>query len=149
MTDLALLWQADRFGADLALDGGSLATDDGLRTAIVMSLFTDARALDDDPLPAPEDRRGWWGDALPQVQGDRIGSRLWLLSREKRLASVLERARGYAVEALNWLIEDGIATAVDVSAEIVGDATLGLQVIITRPAGPGRQHFDFVWEATA
>ncbi len=149
MTDVALIWQNDLWSADVALERGALLTDDGLRTAIIVSLFTDARARDDDPLPSPGDRRGWWGDALPEADGDRIGSRLWLLAREKRLSSVLGRAQDYASEALAWLVDDGIASKVDVSAELIGEATLGLQVEITRPAGPGRQRFDFVWEATA
>lgn len=64
MTDIALAWDNALFAADLAIEGGRLVTDDGLRTAILISLFTDARANDDDPLPEPgADRRGWWGDA--------------------------------------------------------------------------------------
>lgn len=149
MTDLALRWDNVAFGADLALDGASLASDDGLKTAIIVSLFTDARARDDDPLPAPGDRRGWWGDAQPGITGDRIGSRLWLLNREKRLASVVARARDYAREALAWLIADGIAQAIEVEAAAIGDQTLAIGVIITRPDGPGRQRFDFTWERTA
>lgn len=149
MTDLALRWDTDLWGADLALDGAALATDDGLRTAIIISLFTDARARDDDPLPAEGDRRGWWGDALPQVAGDAIGSRLWLLAREKKLPSVVQRARDYAAEALAWLIADGIVRTVEVEAEAQGADRLAFGVVITRPTGPGRQRFDFVWEATA
>lgn len=149
MTDLALRWDNELFGADLALDGAALATDEGLRTAVIVSLFTDARARDDDPLPAEGDRRGWWGDAVPAVPRDRIGSRLWLLSREKRLQSVVARAHDYAAEALAWLVDDGIVASVQVEAEAIGDQTLGLRVEIVRPGGPGRQRFDFVWEATA
>lgn len=149
MTDLALRWDNAVFGADLALDGAGLATDDGLKTAIIISLFTDARARDDDILPAESDRRGWWGDSLPERTGDTIGSRLWLLSREKRLPSALARARDYAREALAWLIEDGIANSVEVQAEAIGEQLLGIAVDIVRPGGPGRQRFDFVWDATA
>lgn len=149
MTDLALFWTNAKWQADLGLDGAALATDDGLQTAIIVSLFTDARARDDDPLPAPEDRAGWWGDAVAPIAADRIGSRLWLLRREKRLASVVARAREYAAEALAWLTEDGVAEKVEVFAEAVGDQTLAIEVFITRPGGPGRQRFDFTWEATA
>lgn len=75
-----------------------LQGDDGLMTAVIISLFTDARAHDDDPLPdervgVSSDRRGWWGDCLPDAQGEQtlesIGSRLWLLWREKDLDSVV------------------------------------------------------------
>ena len=107
------------------------------------------RAEADDPLPAPGERGGWWGDALSPIAGDRIGSRLWLLAREKRLASVVARAREYVNEALAWLIEDGVAKAVDVNAEAQGAHTLAFEVFVTRPDGPGRQRFDFTWEETA
>jgi phage gp46-like protein len=149
MTDLALRWSNAAWSADLFLDGARLATDDGLQTAIIVSLMTNRRADADDPLPAPGERGGWWGDVLAGAAGDRIGSRLWLLAREKRLQSVIARAREYVIEALAWLIEDGVARTVEVSAEAQGEQTLAFGVFITRPEGPGRQRFDFTWEATA
>ena len=62
MTDIALSWDNAAWRADIGLARGDLATDDGLRTAVLISLFTDAPARDDDPLPAPGYRGGWWGD---------------------------------------------------------------------------------------
>ena len=67
------------------------------------------------------------------ASGDRIGSRLWLLSREKQLAGVLDRARHYAEEALAWLVEDGVATAVSVTASSPRSGWLALEVTITLP----------------
>lgn len=113
----------------ISLTGPDLAADDGLRTAVLVSLFTDCRAEADDELPAGDgDRRGSWDD--PER-----GSRLWLLSREKQTARTLERAREYAEEALAWLVEDGIARAVTVTAEWVRTGVLGLRVVIERAAG--------------
>lgn len=149
MTDIALAWDSPRWRADVSIVAGDLSRDDGLRTAVILSLFTDAPARDDDVLPPGADRRGWWGDALATIPGTVTGSRLWLLSRSKQLASVLERARGYATEALQWLVDDGIASDVDVVASVPRDGVLGLSIAITRPAGPGRQVYDFLWEATA
>ena len=153
MTDIAIRYQGltiSELAFDLALDGSRLATDDGLATAIIVSLFSDARAKDDDVLPSPgADRRGWWGDALPAIAADRLGSRLWLLAREKRLSSVVQRARTYAQEALAWLVSDGIAEKVEVEAEAQAPAVLAIGVTVTRPGGPGRQRYDFVWDATA
>lgn len=149
MTDIALIWNNDAWRADIAVVNGDLATDDGLRTAVIMSLFTNAPALPDDALPAPGDRGGWWGDALAETPGDIIGSRLWLLSREKQLGSVLNRARDYAREALQWLLDGKIAASVDVTATNPQEGVLALNIAITRPTGPGRQVYDFIWEATA
>lgn len=134
------------FGGDWQALTPGLAEDDGLETAVIISLFTDRRAEPDDELPAGDDRRGWWGDALAEVPGDRIGSRLWLLSREKQLSRVLPKAREYALEALQWLVEDGVALAVDVTAEIAGPGILGLLVEIRRPgAGPVKYRFERFW----
>ena len=149
MSDLALIWDKTGFGADVALAGGALVGDDGLETAIILSLFCDARAKPDDVLPvAGGDRRGWWGDVFGGAgNDDAIGSRLWLLSREKITGQVLVRARGYAQEALQWLIDDRIVTSLDVIAERIGMAMIGIGVIIARPDGPQRERFDFTWNA--
>lgn len=147
MTDLALIWNDELAAGDLAIEAGDLKTDAGLRTAVLVSLFTNRRAQPDDVLPADDgDRGGWWGDVSPQTSNDLIGSRLWLLAREKRLASVLVRARDYCIEALAWLIEDGVAAAVDVEVEAQA-AVLAIGVTITRPDG-GRSRFDTAWSAT-
>lgn len=142
------------FVGDFTLVGPSLDQDDGLQTAVMISLFTDRRALPGDPLPVSAqltgtpDRRGWWGDSFAEIPGDRIGSRLWLLSREKQLAAVLERAREYAFEALQWLIDDGVARAVNVTAEIVSNGVLGLAIEIVRADKPVAQYrFQRFWKA--
>lgn len=146
MTDLALFWNDETFSADVSVKDGDLATDTGLRSAILVSLFTDRRARPDDKLPYEgAERRGWWGDVADEEADDLIGSRLWLLEREKQTSQVVARAREYALEALAWLLRDGVAAALDVTAEVVAPGVLGLAVFVTRPGGPARQRFDFVW----
>lgn len=147
MSDIALRW--DVYAGDLAIAGGDLATDDGLETAVILSLFTDRRAEDTDQLPdGHTDRRGWWGDVRPVVVDDRIGSRLWLLGREKQMESVLERAREYARQALEWLLIDQVAESIDVVAEFVRAGVLGLQVDIQRPSSDTVNfRFELVWSA--
>ena len=86
-----LLWY-NGVAADLRVSGRDLLADDSLYTAVVISLFTDARARAEDELPPEldgEDRRGYWGDGL---EGESVGSRLWLLAREKDTARVRARA---------------------------------------------------------
>lgn len=156
MTDVALVWPADAFAGDLLLQDGALVSDDGLRTAILISLFSDARAPDGAELPEDgSDRRGWWGDEFAAAQfADRdsaIGSTLWLLRRAKIMPATLQRAREAAYAALAWLIRDGIASAVYVDAEAHGGSggqRLALGVTLDRPQGPGRQRWDFTWNAS-
>ncbi len=120
---------------DLAHGMSGLIKEDGLQSAVLISLLTDRRADPDDELPdddgrpkaIPSDRRGWCGDALGD---DRIGSRLWLLVREKQTEEVRQRAIFYAKEALQWLIEDRIASKVDIEAEWEGIGRLNMVITI-------------------
>jgi phage gp46-like protein len=150
VADLALQWSLDAGGADLAIESDDLASDAGLRTAVELSLFTDRRANDDDALPgADDDRRGWWADEFLQVDGDRMGSRLWLLSRSKRTPDVVPRAEQFAREALAWLLEDRVVKAVDVAARADG-VVLYLDVTITRPSGDAASfQFAHTWDGEA
>ena len=139
VNDLALLPPAplDVAGPDCGMEAGDLVAEDSLRTAVILSLFLDRRANDDDILP----NDSWWADTVAPMtdygigggsaSGDHIGSRLWLLSREKQLAGVLERARHYAEEALTWFVEDGVATAVQVTATNPRQGWLVLEVTVT------------------
>lgn len=126
---------------DLALaDGGSLVTEETLQSAVIVSLLTDRRAAPDDRLPAdarpnnpvPPDRRGWVGDAF---DNGRIGSRLWLLYREKQTEETRKRAIFYARESLQWLLDDGHVNVIEVSATWNGIGRLEIVVRLTLPTG--------------
>lgn len=146
MTDIALQWMTHH--GDVALGAADLQTDDGLDTAVLLSLFLDRRADADDGVSIDDDPRGWWGDTFADDAGDQIGSRLWLLSREKQLQNVATRARTYAEEALAWLVDDGIAASVAVQAEFIAAGTLALAVAITRPTQPPfNRQYQYVWSA--
>ena len=149
MSDIGLTWGI--YDADFTLTANDLETDEGLETAILISLFTDRRADTGDEIPdGTDDRRGWWGDGFPAIADDLIGSRLWLLSREKQLQSVLTRAEQYARESLQWLIEDRVSDQVDVTAEVVRRGVLGIQVVVHRPRKAIAEfRFDFNWQAQA
>lgn len=130
---------------------GALQKDEGLETAILISLFLNRRALPGDPVPEGADLGGWWGDSYPDVQGDQIGSRLWLLDGQKTTDENLRRAEAYAVEALQWMIADGIAAEVSATAEriIVAPAhnRLKLTIEIQRPDGL-TDPWLYVWDVT-
>ena len=100
-------------------------------TAETTLLDTWRRANADDELPASK-KYGWWGDCYAQIPNDQIGSRLWLLSRSKLTTETVNRAQEYATEALQWLIDDGVADSVQISAETEGLSMLALQIRITR-----------------
>lgn len=139
MSDIRTAFKSFESGADIALDGYQLAVDEGLETAVILSLFTNARANDDDVLPqGSTDRGGSWIDSYPLVDGDKFGSRLWLLQSEKITQEALNRAKQYAQEALAWLVQDGVASRVEVEPFIVRKyvlGVLGMRIGIYRPDG--------------
>lgn len=133
---------------DLPVRKGDLVGDDSLGTEIMVSLFTDVRAEKDELPPEYSDLRGWWADALLSMQGDEqgTGSKLWLLRRQKQLEAVLVRAEVYARSALQWLIDEGLAGAVSVTAENPAQGTLVLTVSITRSSPSVVQRVTDVWQ---
>lgn len=134
MNDIALVWKNDR--GDILQNGVDLLTDDSIMTAVIISLFTDRRALDSDVLPdGTDDRRGWWADSY---RSRPTGSRLWLLSREKTLQSVVNRTQTYAREALDWMVPAGLLRQVSCEAARVGHSRLRLSVMLVLPDGSPR-----------
>lgn len=143
MTDIALVFNEDTLTADLAINDGDLVSDNGFETAVIMSLLTDARASDDDDIPdGTDDKRGWWADAYLDRP---FGSKLWLLSRAKQLLETLVRAEYYAEQALQWLIDDGVAREVIATASYPRDGVLALLISIRRPRDIQGQ-WQRIWE---
>lgn len=150
MADAAMVMTEN--GGQLLLSGFDLARDDGLETAVIISLFTDRRASAEQiPVELPQDDlRGYWGDVSNATPSDQTGSLLWLLAREKQLPQILGRAQQYCREALAWLVEDLVATRVEVTAEFVAQGWMLLLVDIFRPTGsPVRYRFNYEWAAQA
>ena len=141
MPDIALAWNNAIGAGDICVVGADLDSDDGLSTAILLSLFSDRRVRPEELPPGVSWRRGWWGDGLNDDQ-DQIGSKLWLLHRAKRTPDLLVRARGYVREALPWLVSDGVATAVDVSTAYTPQGWLLIGISITLP-DDSRREFQF------
>ena len=116
-----------------------------LRRAVTISLFSWRRANDDDELD-DSDRQGWWGDSVPTVAGDQMGSRLWLLRRRTLVPDTFKDAKAYADEALAWMVEDGIVSAVGVTVERNGIHGMRMLVLLTEENGETLQlAFEDTW----
>jgi len=125
--DVKLLYGMEYF--DTAISDGDFVREPGLETAVVISLFTNARADATDILPDNSNsREGWWGDR-------EIGSKLWLLQRSKTQAEVAEQARQYAELALAWMVEDGIAKSLTITVAITSYDTIWITIQIQMPEG--------------
>lgn len=149
MADIALTF-SDYGGGDLVMSGQDLLRDDGLESAVLVSLFTDLRARPEQ-LPPEDDKsdlRGYWGDVVPAADGDKTGSLLWLLRREKQTAETLARAKQFCERALAWMTEDLVASSVTVATRYIGLGVMRIDIAIARPSGSKVQYrYDYEWAA--
>jgi phage gp46-like protein len=132
---------------DLKISNGALDTDAGLETAVLLSLFSDRRVSEEELPDLAESKRGYWGDMVADVEGDRFGSKLWTLARAKRVPETLRLGEDYAREALLWLVEDGIASDIFVTADFDGEISAGrwkLIIKIEKPSG-AESRFEVLW----
>lgn len=151
MADIRVVWNPDQLTGDWLLHGSALDTDNELVTAIAVSLFTHRTAEADDRLPdATAHRRGWWADHEADLLYDGatpIGSRLWLLSREKQTEETRARAEEYIREALAWVTATRLATRVDIAVEWFAHERLGAEITLYRGAADRiAVRFERLWD---
>ena len=145
MTDIALKQQDDT-SFFYGVTNSDIETDDGLETAVNISLFTDVRVSLEELPPWEKYRRGWWGDEFADIKGDKIGSKIWLLDREKLNEVTASDLKKYAKESLDWMLSDGVADSIIVSTELIVGLRIDLAISITRKSGAASP-FDFIWDA--
>ncbi len=143
--DIALIFGPGSTTADIAIDAPGLLTDKDLTTALTVSIYTDRRANADDNVDLKDDKGGWFADSFNPIRNDKIGSRLWLLKRAKLTNDTLVKAREYVLEATRWLVDDNIASTVNVVCEKLDIQTLGIQVTVQRPQGSQTFNFSYAW----
>jgi phage gp46-like protein len=143
MSDIAL-FQQDDGTVDAVLFAGDLVADESLRPAVAVSIFSDAE--NDDA--ADGDRRGYWADVLSSIQGDRTGSLIWLLAREKTTDQIPARAKRYAEQSLAWMLKDGVARSVIVASQYDDNKVLWITVEIDGPNGVQKLRFAALWAAS-
>ncbi len=154
MIDIAIIWDNEKGVGDIAFTDNDLVTTEGLETAVILSLFCDARAADDDVIPdhlRSTNKRGFWGDSTSEKDGDRVGSKLWLLARAKTEQEALDMAKLWGEEALKWMLDEDIAAKIDVEAlrggTLTGSLRIDIRVNIFRKDGEiTALEFQSAWE---
>ncbi|WP_407210407.1 phage GP46 family protein [Citrobacter portucalensis] len=119
---------------------------DPLTRALVISLFTHRRADPDDNADVP---MGWWGDTWPMVANDRYGSKLWLLQRSKLTNALVNTVRTYLRESLQWMLDDGVVSRIDIDIQRTGINELGNSIALWRRDGPVTISFNDFWSVIA
>ena len=134
----------------LLAPSGDLATGDDLATAVTVALLTDGLAEPDELLFEHDgDRRGWWADQQAGAiwNAAPIGSRLWLLEREKATESTRTRAERYIREALQPLADIGAIAGFDVALERSAVTAITGEVAVYRDGRqPIAQRFEIHWD---
>ncbi|OTQ72053.1 hypothetical protein B6C99_11560 [Gilliamella sp. N-G2] len=114
-----------------------------LYRALIISLFTFRRKNTSDESEHPY---GWWGDSYPSIANDKIGSRLYLLARSKLTNQTANFAKIYIKEAVQWMIDDGIASRIDVSVMRTDLTVLVATINIYKKDGRNEVfRFDNLW----
>jgi phage gp46-like protein len=138
------------------LPNGALDERQALATAVVVALGTDALAERDDILPDPDstDRAGWWGDLdAEEIWGGwPIGSRLWLLKRDKiadpgsQRGATVTKVDRYIREALQPFLDKRIASRLEVKVERVGLERIDAHIVIYRgPTLAVELRYQILW----
>ncbi|GBQ38913.1 phage GP46 family protein [Komagataeibacter europaeus] len=159
--DIAITWNVREARGDWPIVSSDLALDNPLKSAVMVSLFTDRVApqqpsSDDTAVgiqsptgptgAASADRRGWWGDAFADLP---IGSRLWQLRRAVKVGTraIPREIEDICSEALQWLVDDGVATSVDVAAwwNPTVRTMAEFSITITEPGNSTPRVFKFSW----
>jgi phage gp46-like protein len=144
----------------LLLNDGTLDETQALATAVIVALGTDRLADVNDELPDPDstDRRGWWGDFDAAViwNGWPIGSRLWLLHREKitsaaaQRGSTMTRVKFYIQEALQPFIDRRLATSMEVVVTRLDTQRITALVRLFRgPKTAVELQYQILWQGIA
>lgn len=137
MVDIAIV-QDNEGQFDIAMDGPDLLQDNSLHTTVLICLFTDRQAEPDDVIPdGTDNHRGYWANP-------KMGSRLWLLNRAPATLTTALRAREYCIEALQILVDIGLASSVNVETEFQAEM-LAIRIIITLADG---SRYDNVFKQT-
>ena len=153
--DILITWSNTTEGGSWSVASGGVALGNPLESAVLVSLFTDRVApiqpssLDQSvgiglPGQNGNDRRGWWGDAYATVP---IGSRLWQLARliKANASAALAEVEDVCGEALQWLIDDGVAQTVTAKATWIAPTLIGIAIAIQEPGSNTPTTFSYSW----
>jgi phage gp46-like protein len=122
------LYQKDGDGGEVDCVGGQLAMDDGLDTAVYLSLFG---GNDDDSGLDGDKPRQWWANLDEPDEARRYRSELQALLRGMPLIPAnLRRAEDAAAADLVWMTDSGLASFVSATASMPAVNTVAIQLKI-------------------
>jgi len=122
MTDV-LLYQTDDDG-EISISGGVVELSPGLETSVYLSLF----GGNEDDAGGDDQSQGWWGnDGEVQQYRSRTQN---LLRSIPPIPANLRRIEDAAKSDLSWMLSEGVASDVGVSASMPGLNRVSIVVTI-------------------
>lgn len=127
-----ILLNNDKGYYDFSIVNGDFAITNGLDTALLLSVLCEVRAAPSE-VPAPEMRRGWWGNTVLGYDNYEMGSKNWELEQARKDNVTLGLSKTYTTNSLQWLVEDNLAKEVKVdSGFTVNGINLEVNIIISQ-----------------
>lgn len=144
-TDFSVVQGEDGIYDGFLADDGDIGLTDDLFPALLVSLFTDRRAAEDEVI-SPLDRRGWLGNLLSGPADENWGSGIWLYEQSRLRDEDIEGVRVEGEQSLSWLVDEDIATSVEArtTARHARRQCLIDVLIRTREGDVVQQSFDVV-----
>jgi phage gp46-like protein len=142
----------DGAGFDFTHDGNDIVLNDGLVTALIHSLFRDARAPEGS-IPREEDPRGHWTSVIDRDAPD--GSLIWLLSREKITPDMPYRVVEILEKSCAWMIPIQTGPAAPVLSVTArankseGRGRVDAELILTLSHAPRERRFHLIYDSQA
>ena len=129
MTDMALLNSLG--GGDIKIINGDSIPDNGLETAVFITLFgSDLR------------NEGFYGDAYSTFEAEKLNGDFQKLLSEPITSSNLLRLEDSAKKDLDWMIRDGLVSEIIVSIIVLGINKIKITIDFSEGSS-----FSFLWQA--
>jgi phage gp46-like protein len=152
MSDLALMRRSDGFW-DLDFQNSDLVETESLENAVIISIGSYAREKSDAAAVTDPQFGGWFGDDTLDSPLASLGGYLYRLHHRVLDSDTCKECETLVTDALQWMIDDGVAASVSCSASIIdgenADKVLYFPITITKPSGDTETFkYELNWEAT-
>lgn len=120
-------------GAEILIIDGQPTMDEGLENAAYISLFSSAN---------------WWGNILSD-NSEKLTSDFESISNKTLTNQTRLDAEEFAKSALAWMVKDGVAKEIKVTASLPVVGFLGLNIEIIQPEKTTLVKYQINWQTMA
>lgn len=123
--------------AEIEVTNGEPTMTGGFTSAVLISLFTEINI---------DGSVAWWADSV-STDSALTGGRFFTIFTAKNTNDNLNQLHDFALESLQWLIDDGIAKAITFSFVRLTNKLVSITITITQPDNTETNvRFNINWE---